>query len=267
MTIADRIEAVLPPPLAGVVERSRSDSTLLYSSSLAFYALVSLAPIVILTLWIVSLLASDRDVKELATALKEIAPEKLGADRALTRVAQLGTKVGIPAAIVALWPATAYGGGLRRAFEQLSPTPEREFSGLRGRGLAIAALLPLFVIGGLAGSYVSASVVGGSLLGTVAGWIFALVAAFVLVGVATGVIYQIFAPETFALRPLVRGAATCAAGVAVLSLLFTVFLNMGADFQERYASSGLAAVVLLAVWLFLSNTMLLVGYKVALESR
>jgi len=51
-----------------------------------------------------------------------------------------------------------------------------------------------------------------------------------------------------------------AVGVTVLSLVYAAYLRFGADFGSRYVSSGLAAVVLLAVWLFLANGLLLVGY-------
>jgi hypothetical protein len=37
-------------------------------------------------------------------------------------------------------------------------------------------------------------------------------------------------------------------------------------FEEHYATSGLAGLVLLALWLFLSNAMVLIGYRVALKS-
>jgi uncharacterized BrkB/YihY/UPF0761 family membrane protein len=39
-----------------------------------------------------------------------------------------------------------------------------------------------------------------------------------------------------------------------------------ANFQDHYATSGLAGIVLLALWLFLSNALVLIGYRVALES-
>ncbi|MDP9341904.1 MAG: hypothetical protein M3Q23_07320 [Actinomycetota bacterium] len=53
--------------------------------------------------------------------------------------------------------------------------------------------------------------------------------------------------------------------IIVSALAFAVVLNMGANFQEHYATSGIAVLVLLAAWLFLSNTLLLVGYKLALR--
>jgi hypothetical protein len=54
-----------------------------------------------------------------------------------------------------------------------------------------------------------------------------------------------------------------AAGVSVLTLAFAVILGTGADFKEHYAISGVAGLVLLAVWLFLANALLLVGFRAA----
>ncbi len=49
------------------------------------------------------------------------------------------------------------------------------------------------------------------------------------------------------------GGSHVAAGISALSLVYVLFLQLGADFEQRFASSSLAAVVLLAVWLFLAN--------------
>ena len=62
-----------------------------------------------------------------------------------------------------------------------------------------------------------------------------------------------------------RGALTAAVAIALLSLAYVVYLRVGADFARRYASSSLAAVILLAFWLYLANAMVLVGYTAALE--
>jgi hypothetical protein len=43
-------------------------------------------------------------------------------------------------------------------------------------------------------------------------------------------------------------------------------VSLGANFEQHYATSGLASLVLLAVWLFLANVLLLAAYRVALES-
>lgn len=267
MDVLDRFQSALPPPVRGVVERARRDEILLHASSLAFYALVSIAPVVIVSLWLMSIVVGDEEVKDLAAILKELAPKKLGADGALTRVGDLGTSIGIPAVIAALLPATAYGGGLKRALEHVSPKKKTDLRGLRGRGLAVLGLLPLFALGGLVASYLATALVGDSGPMIVVGWAVGLAVAFVFVTLTVAVIYRVFGPDDLGPKVLLHGAAACSLGVALLSIAFTIYLRVGADFQERYASSGLAAVILLGVWLFLSNVLLLVGYKVALESR
>ena len=64
-----------------------------------------------------------------------------------------------------------------------------------------------------------------------------------------------------------RGAVAAAAAISVASLGYVMFLNSGVDFQRRYATSGLAAVVLLAFWLFMTNALILVGFQIAQEVR
>lgn len=45
-----------------------------------------------------------------------------------------------------------------------------------------------------------------------------------------------------------------------------LYVSLGANFEEHYATSGLAAMVLLAVWLFLSNVLMLASYRVVIET-
>jgi uncharacterized BrkB/YihY/UPF0761 family membrane protein len=89
------------------------------------------------------------------------------------------------------------------------------------------------------------------------------------VGAAGGIalIYWIFPPERLRLHQIVVATATTAGTITFLSLVFTLYVALGANFEQHYATSGLAAFVLLAVWLFLSNAMMLVGYKLALDTK
>ena len=77
-------------------------------------------------------------------------------------------------------------------------------------------------------------------------------------------IYRIFPPERLSIRQIIRATLWSAATISLLSLAFTVFAR-AASFQKHYGTAGVAAIVLLAVWLFLANALLLVGYRVALD--
>src|SRR5437764_9657807 len=163
----DRLERKLPPPARTVFERARGQDILLYASGLSFYALVSVVPLAIFVIWISSLVLGDHRVHEFARELKRVAPKNLDAGGFVQRVADLGTSLGVPALITALWPASSYGAGLRRAFDRLGPRNPREPKGLKGRGLALIVLLPLFVIGSIVASYAGPAIVGEGTLSAV----------------------------------------------------------------------------------------------------
>lgn len=238
------------------------------AAGLAFYALVSVAPLVIIALLATSLVVGDAAVQRTGEELARLAPTKLGVDRAFVQVANAGSGIGIWAAVGALWPATAYGAGLARAFNRLS-SRSRELPGLRGRALAfvLMAALQIVVLAGLAVALVGPRLLGRGAVATAAGWAVAALAGFLGVAAMTGVIYRVFAPETVSWKGIGQAASTVAAGVSLISLFYGVFLHVGTNFEQRYASSGLALVVLLAVWLFLANALLLVGYCLVREGE
>ncbi len=261
------VEARLPKLVREVIERSRGQDLVLYASGLAFYALVSIAPLTILTIWIASIVLGDQRIQALAKAVKDIAPEGVGADSAITNIARAGVSAGLPAAIVGLWPASAYGSGVARAFLHLSPQRTKTFKGLRGRGLALIGLLPLFVLGGLAGSFLGTTILGNGGLQRVLSLVLALLTGFLGVALATLLLYKIFPPDPISWKAALKGTAVAAGGVSVLSLGYTMYVSRIPDLSEKYGGVGLGGLVLLAVWLFLSNILLLVGFQFALETK
>jgi len=78
------------------------------------------APLVVVALWITSLLVGPTQIHHAAAELARFSPQALGADRALERVADLGTSLGLLAVVAALWPATAYGSALVRVLDRLT---------------------------------------------------------------------------------------------------------------------------------------------------
>jgi YihY family inner membrane protein len=239
---------------------------LLYSAALGFYGIVSVIPLTIVAMWIVSLVLGDQRTHHLAQDLRRYMPKSIGADQALERVADLGARLGVVSLITALWPATAYGSGLERAFDRLSPRADRRLEGLRGRGLFFLVILPLFIVGSLAGSFAGTKALGSSGAPRIVGYAIALGTGFVVTAAALILIYRMFPPVRLRWGQILRATLTAAAGISVLSLILVLIITLGANFQAHYATSGLAGIVLLALWLFLSNALVLVGYRLALES-
>src|SRR5438067_10971488 len=110
-TWVDRVERRLPSPVRRLVQEIRGDDVLLFSAGLAFYALVSVAPLSIMVVWLLGVLLGDQRLHQLAMEIGRVAPKQLGADKAVERVASLGTRIGLWALVTGLWPATAYGSG------------------------------------------------------------------------------------------------------------------------------------------------------------
>ena len=266
--IADAVQDRLPRPVRNVVQRLRDEDVFLLSAGLAFYALVSVVPFCTLVLWLVSLVTGKGRVQEVAADLASQLPANLGVDDALRRVADLGVGLGVSALLALVWPATAYGSGLRRAFARLSADKDAEAQGIWGRALALGLLgvLPALALAGLVAAYLGTAVVDKGGVAIVVGWVLGLVFGFVVSALAAAAIFWLFAPRGLSRGGIVRGAATSAGAIAALSVGFAIFLNSGLDFERRYASSGLAAVVLLAFWLFLANAFILVGFQVAQET-
>jgi membrane protein len=245
------------------VVRARGDDVFLYSAALAFYGLVSVAPLVVVALWVTSLLVSDSQVHHVAEELARLAPTSLGVDRALEQVAHLGATLGLTALVAALWPATAYGSALVRVLDRVAG--DRAVNSLRSRGTALllVGLVPVLMLGSLVASYAGAAALGDKGLGQAMGLVLALVTGFTATVATVATVYKVFPRTPLGWRATVRGALLAAGIISVLSVGYVAYLRLGTNFEQRYASTALAAVVLLGVWLFAANIALVVGFRSA----
>jgi uncharacterized BrkB/YihY/UPF0761 family membrane protein len=218
---------------------------------------------VVVALWITSLVVGRPQVHHVADELARLAPPSLGIDRALERVAEAGTTLGLVALVAALWPATAYGSALVRVLDRLAG--DRTATGLRGRGVALllVAVVPVVVLGSLVASYAGAAALGDSGVEVAVGLALALVIAFATTVATVAVVYKVFPRTPSGWRATIGGAFVAACAISVVSAGYVAYLRLGANFERRYASDALTAVVLLGVWLFAANIALLVGYRVA----
>lgn len=242
---------------------ARADDVFLYAAALAFYGLISVAPLVVVVMWISTLVVGGPQVQQVGDDLARLAPPALGVDVAFERVSELSATFGVVAVGVALWPATAYGAALVRVLDRVGG--DREARALRGRGAALllVCLAPVFVLGSLVAGYVGAAALGDSGFEVVFGLAFSLALTFSSTVVMVAMIYKVF-PRRPPGWPAARaGALVAASFISTVSVGYVAYLRLGVNFEQRYASDALAAVVLLGVWLFAANVGLLVGYRVA----
>jgi len=251
----------------GAVVTARADDLFLYSAALAFYGLVSVAPLVVVALWVTSLLVSETQVHQVADELARLAPPSLGAGRALEQVAHLGTTLGLTAVAAALWPATAYGSALVRVLDRVAG--DRAVNSLRSRGtaLVLVCLVPVLMLGSLVASYAGAAALGDSGVGIAVGLVLALVTGFVATVATVALIYKVFPRTPPGWPATLRGALVAAGIISVLSAGYVAYLRLGANFERRYTSTALAAVVLLGLWLFAANVALVVGFRATVRRQ
>ena len=252
----------VPAPVQRFVGWLRSPEFVTTSSSLAFYAMISIPPMVLLGFWIAGWFLDESTLADLGTAVDSRSPERLPVADVLRALIEVAARTGPIAAIAAVWPATTYGAALARAFTAVAPDAQHRIRGWRGRLLALGliAMLPLVVFCGLAALFLVPQVVGsGALLTLALG-----AGALVVLGVMIGVLYAMFRLRDTSIGDVAVGAAIATGLVGASTGGYLVYLRF-ADFTQRYGATGLATAVLLGLWLLLANASLLVGYRLMLK--
>jgi hypothetical protein len=132
-TVKDRLSVVLravdrrlPARIARLGRRFADSSILLSASSLAFYGLVSALPLLLITFAIVEAFTGDETLQRFADQVSQSGPE--GTGQLLDQLVANGGSLTFATLLFTIWPATAYGGGLRRA---LTRHADRSESGIR----------------------------------------------------------------------------------------------------------------------------------------
>ncbi|OMQ14626.1 hypothetical protein A7K94_0215270 [Modestobacter sp. VKM Ac-2676] len=233
------------------------------AASLAFYAMISIPPMVLIAFWIAGAFVDDPTLEGLGSQVDGQTPDQLPVGEVLRALIDIAARAGPVAVVSAAWPATAYGAALARAFTQVAPESERRIRGWRGRLLALVliAVLPLVVFSALAALYVVPRLFG-------TGW--ALTAllglgAFTVLALVIALVYALFQLRDTRWQDVAVGALIAAGLVALTTAGYLVYLEFFADFSDRYGTSSLATAVLLGLWLLLGNAVLLVGYRLMLR--
>lgn len=252
----------LPPTPTRVVRRLRDRQVLLAGSSLAFYGLISALPLLLISLAVAQRLLGPDTVRQLGETAS--ATQARGAGRILTDLTGAASAPGWWIYVLALWPATAYGGGLRRAFVEANRDQEA-LPGLKGRGigLLLVLVLPVLLVAGIPLTF-SLTHMGGGLLPTLGGLALGLGGGVVAGTLLNTLLYRVFTSEHFGWRVTVGTAVVVATLTSLLSLGFVAYVRL-ATLEQRYGSGVLAMVMLFGVWLLAANVLLLAGYHALVE--
>lgn len=252
--------------LRDVKTETDRDRVLSVAAGVAFYALLSVVPVLTAMISIFGLVAAPQEVPQMLASLGQVLPEEatvLLTEQA-TRIA--GTASGtlsltaLVSIIIALWSAN---GGTKALIDALNVAYDVEDA----RGFLRLNLVALaFTLGGMV-ALVVLGTVGAALPAFVGeGWLLALrwpvILALLLLGLA--VLYR-FAPN----RPdaewvwISPGAILAALGILLGTAGFSWYVGNFGSYGETYGS--LAAVVILMLWIWLSTLAVLIGAELNAE--
>jgi membrane protein len=239
----------------------------LWAAGATFFGLIGIVPAVMVTLRLAAtVVGADAVVAHVDTAVTGL-PGGHGTPAALHTVALTAVRMSWSQALVAVFPASLYGEGLRRAFRQLSPVAADRFTGWRGRLglLPLIAAGPAMVLALLAGAPVVAPLYAGGGRSLVLGVVIAFHVVFVLVSLALVLVYRFVAPGRTGLRALLWAGFGTGAVLSGFLQGFLLFLAIPIEWSLPFGGLPVfGAVTALALWLYLLHLIVLVGYRAAL---
>jgi membrane protein len=273
---ADSPQEIPPKGWKDIVKRTRTsikeDQVALLSAGIAFYALLSLFPLVIAGVSIYGLVADPTTVRDQIANLTDLlSPEtaKLVGEQLKQVTSGAGGALGLATVIgilTALWSASsgmkALITGVNLAYDE---TETRKFVKLRG--LALLYTLGAMVLMGVA----LATIVGyppiADDLPTVLRWLVAIIRFLILGGllvVALALVYR-HAPDRD--QPKWTWVSWGSGIATLLWVLATIGFSLYATFFGNYNKTygALAGVIILMFWLFISAFVVLVGAELNTE--
>ncbi len=245
--------------LRGVVNGAQSDRITFIAASLAYYAFISLLPLLLLTLVAASVFGDpdllDRIVGSVASMLGEGAGTAVR--EALTGTAGRGgaTVVGIG---VLLWTGLKLFRGLDIAFSTVygTPGPESLFAQLRNAVVTLAAVGVGVAATVVVGALIALAGVGAILEGTGVVGPLGTIGLVATLTVAFLPLYYFLPGTDVSVREALPGSVVAAIGWTVLQTAFRWYAA-NAGTYEAYGVLG--GALLLLTWLYFGGLLLLVG--------
>jgi membrane protein len=258
MGVRDAVEWLKPlwETVTAYTEDLRRHDALRAASAIAFDAFFSLVPLVAISGWLAHEL-TDSNTRVLEPLLG-LVPEQVAvlADEGFMRLSAGGDAVLPPLSIGAfLWLSSGGVATAMRVFERIFEAEDRPW--LRRRLLSFGFVLGAVTVLGLSTSLI----VYTMFLGDGGSWITGIVTPAVVLYLLTVAFFRYGIRRAKGTRrSAFRGAAVTLVLWAAVSLFFSMYVRQLASYSQFYG--GLAAVVVLLLWLWLMAFALLVGGEI-----
>ncbi len=236
----------------------------LTAGGLTFYAVLAAVPAVLVAGWVVSLAIGPAQLRSLGGAMDAALPDALGAGAVARSLIDSASRVGWLGVVVAIFPASLYGEGLRRAYATMGPGSHHErFLGWRGRlgTLPVLAVAPALMVAVLAITPLLAELFERGVGSAALGVYIALNVDWIVVSIPLVWTFRVVAPDHIPWKAALWGGFSTGAFVSGFLQGFVLFLalplDLGLPFGGNAAVGGAIAVVL---WMWLLHAVVLVGY-------
>lgn len=240
----------------------------LYAAGVTFYGGIALVPLTLVAVWVAGQVVGKPRMAEFGRSLAAALPEGLGAPAVALSTVGAGLRLTPLVVLAALFPASFYGEGLRRAFVSLADSSDR-LIGWRGRllvlplfvatpGLLLAVLLVTPTLARLFGQGGPSAAALGVVLSFLTDW--------VVLSLALAWVYRVVGPGRPAWLAAACGATVTASFLAGFLQGFVLFLAIPVDLGLPFGGyRPVGAAVAVGFWLFLLHLIVLVGYGLTLR--
>ncbi len=252
----------------GSLARLRRHDLVLCAAGVTFYAAISAVPGMFVALRVAAALTSPAHVVHLGADLARALPQTLGAPGVVRALFGRAAGLGWWQVAVALFPASLYGEGLRRALVTLGDAQDR-LTGWRGRIalLPVLAVAPALLLALLAVTPRLGHLFGEGGWAGVLGVVIAFTTDWLLVSGPLVWVFRVVAGGAPDWRAALVGGVLTASFVAGFLQGFVLFLslpvNLGTPFGGLTAVGGACALLL---WLWLLHIVALTGYVVTVTA-
>lgn len=270
------------PSLFATVKRTvtefADDGLTDWAAALTYYGLLALFPALIAFVGIIGLVADPRGATETITEIvSEIGPDSAastfsGPIESITSNSSASGILAIVGLLVALWSASSYVGAFIRASNVIYETEEgRPFWKLRPLQLAITLILLVLAAITLLALIVSgplAEAIGGAIglsdeavtVYQIAKWPILLLLVITLISV---LFYASPNARVRGFRWVTPGSVVAVAAWILASAAFALYVSSFGSYDKTYGTLG--GVVVLLVWLWITNIAILFGHQLNAE--
>lgn len=239
-----------------IVSEVRSENVTFMAGSIAYHAFVSLLPLLLLVLAVVSAVGNQSIENSIIAITEAVLTE--GASQTLIRELEAGrgsTSVSILGIVILLWGTLRIFRGLDQAFSDIYESEAvNSFADQIADGLVVLVTFSM--------ALVAAAAIEGSLPVVDGGFIDWLVRRFVLtfgLFLVFYPMYYIFPDEDVTYLEVVPGTLLASVGLTAFETLFRYYVQIS---QSGETSSVLTGILVFLTWLYFSGLVILVGASV-----